>query len=57
MGPARPLIAPAGRLCLPTMNTWRDLFAIIRENPLYVYIAVAIALAFILVVSAVLVTL
>jgi hypothetical protein len=39
------------------MSTWRDLLTIIRENPLYVYIAVAIVLAFMLVISAVLVTL
>ena len=33
-----------------------QLIAMIRENPLYVYVAVAVVLAFILVLAAVLIT-
>ena len=41
---------------MSSVNAWKVIIATIRENPLYVYLAVALVLGFLLVIAAVVIT-
>ena len=38
------------------MKTWQLIIATVRENPLYVYLGVALVLGFLLVIAAIVIT-